>query len=289
MEQKFSTKEYDCFQDDRMENKADFSVMGIVNVTPDSFSDGGRYFSTEKALDHALKLADEGANIIDIGGQSTRPGAVEIDIEEECRRVIPVVEGFVRQSEIPVSVDTFNSETARRVLDAGASWINDVSAGLFDNQMPGVVVNYKCKVVLMHTRERPDRMQDQPFYVDVVNEVKRELTHRVDVFIKAGFRQADIIVDPGIGFSKRFEDNILLLSSMEEIVSMGFPVCLGVSRKSFIGKILDRPPEERLYGSLASIVPAYKAGVRIFRVHDVKETVQFLKVLSKIPERKKDL
>jgi dihydropteroate synthase len=263
-----------------------FVVMGIVNVTPDSFSDGGKYFSTEQASDHACRLADQGAQVIDIGGQSTRPGAAEIDVTEECRRVIPVIRSIVKKTHALISVDTYNSETARRAVDAGALWINDVSAGMFDPAMPGFVASAGCKVILMHSRKRPGNMQENPSYNDVIAEVKEELRGRVGVFTKAGVKAGNIILDPGIGFAKRFEDNTMLLSRMREIVSMGYPVCLGVSRKSFIGQITGNAPDERLYGSLAALAPAFEAGVTVFRVHDVKETMQFLRVLDAVTERK---
>jgi dihydropteroate synthase len=260
--------------------------MGIVNVTPDSFSDGGAYFSAEKAVEHAIRLTKEGAHIVDIGGQSTRPGAAFVDATEECRRVIPVIENIVKKIGTPISVDTFNAAVARRAFDAGASWINDISAGRFDPAMPALIAEKGCPIILMHSRETPGAMQDHPSYNDVVAEVKKELRQRIDLFLAAGVRAENIIIDPGIGFAKRFEDNSTLLGRMDELVAMGHPVCLGASRKSFIGHITGKDPGHRLAGSLAAIAPAFHAGVKIFRVHDVEETVEFLKVLHAIRAEK---
>jgi len=259
-----------------------FSIMGIVNVTPDSFFDGGAYFSAQKAIDHAASLEQQGAHILDIGGQSTRPGAAAVSVEEECSRIIPVIETAVKKVKAPISVDTFSAEVARRALDSGASWINDISAGRFDADMPGLIARYHCPVILMHSRETPATMQRRPAYVDVVAEVKQELLERIAVFHAAGVAAGDIIIDPGIGFAKRLEDNIALLGHMEELSALGHLVCLGTSRKSFIGHIGGKDTAGRLAGSLASIAPAFLAGVRIFRVHDVAITVEYLRVLEAI-------
>lgn len=256
--------------------------MGIVNVTPDSFYDGGKFFSIDRALDHACRLIEQGADVLDIGGQSTRPGARAIDGEDECRRIIPVIEAVAKNFTVPISVDTFSSFVAGRALNAGACWINDVSAGRFDQEMPSLAAERQCPVILMHSRKAPDTMHINPFYADVIAEVKQELSIQIDVFLKAGVRKENVVLDPGIGFAKRKEDNLLLLARIKELASMGYPVCLGTSRKSFIGDITGARPESRLYGSLASIVPAFEAGVRLFRVHDVEETVQFLQVLHSV-------
>lgn len=259
-----------------------FAIIGIVNVTPDSFYDGGRFFSTDRAIEHACRLAEQGADVLDIGGQSTRPGAGAIAAEEECRRIIPVIEAVAKKVSIPISVDTYNSFVAGRALHAGACWINDVSAGRFDPGMPFVAAENRCPVILMHSRKTPETMQLDPSYGDVVAEVKQELGAQADVFLKAGVDTENIILDPGIGFAKRKEDNLLLLARIKEFVVAGHPVCLGTSRKSFIAALTGARPENRLYGSLASIVPAFLAGVRLFRVHDVGETVQFLQVLHSV-------
>ncbi len=261
-----------------------WAVMGIVNVTPDSFYDGGAHFSVAQAIDHACRLADQGADIIDIGGQSTRPGALPVDYGEERGRIVPVIEGVRERVRTPISADTSSARTAEAALDAGACMINDVCAGRLDSSMPQVAARRRCPVVLMHSRETPLTMQDNPAYGDVIAEVKKELLARVGVFLDAGVEAGDIVIDPGIGFAKRFEDNLSLLTHLEEFVASGYPVCLGVSRKSFIGRISGKGPEGRLPGSLASIVPAFRAGVKLFRVHDVEETVQFLRVLQALHE-----
>jgi dihydropteroate synthase len=259
-----------------------FAIMGIVNVTPDSFYDGGKFFSADRAIDHALRLAGQGADVLDIGGQSTRPGALPVVVEEECRRIIPVIEAVARKVGVPISVDTYSSVVAERALDAGASWINDISAGRFDANMPLLVAQKQCPVILMHSRKAPGTMQLSPFYADVITEVKQELADRADVFLKAGVNGENIILDPGIGFAKRKEHNLLLLSQIKELIMSGYPLCLGTSRKSFIGHSTGARPDKRLPGSLASIVPAFEAGVRLFRVHDVEETLQFLQVLHSV-------
>lgn len=256
-----------------------FAVMGIVNVTPDSFFDGGGYFSVSLAIDHACRLADQGADIIDIGGQSTRPGAALIDWQEECGRIAPVIEALAKKVAAPISVDTFNSRTAAAALDAGARIINDISAGRLDHDMPAFAARRKCPIILMHSRLSPATMQDNPVYSDVVAEVKSELLASVDLFLRAGVDADNIVIDPGIGFAKRFEDNRALLCHIGELVETGYPVCVGTSRKAFIGRLTGKGPEGRLAGSLASITPAFYAGAKIFRVHDVEETTQFLTVL----------
>jgi dihydropteroate synthase len=261
-----------------------FTIMGIVNVTPDSFFDGGKYFSLSQAVDRARLLADEGADILDIGGQSTRPGAAPIDWSEECERIVPVITAIAKKTTVPISVDTFHAKTASRALDVGACIINDISAGRLDGEMPLVAAERRCPVILMHSRESPLTMQDNPRYGDVIVDVKNELMQSAENFLRAGVSAGNIIVDPGIGFAKRFEDNRALLSHIGELLSIGYPVCLGTSRKSFIGRLSGKGPEDRLYGSLASIAPAFRVGVKIFRVHDVKETIQFLSVLHALYE-----
>jgi dihydropteroate synthase len=256
-----------------------FAVMGIVNVTPDSFFDGGSYLSISQAVDHACRLADQGVDIIDIGGQSTRPGAALIDWQEECDRIAPVIEAVAKKVTTPVSVDTFRSRTAAAALDAGARIINDISAGRLDHEMPAFAARRKCPIILMHSRESPATMQNNPAYRDVVADVKSELLANVALFLCAGVDAADIVIDPGIGFAKRFEDNRALLCHIGELVSTGYPVCVGTSRKAFIGQLTGKGPEGRLVGSLASITAAFYAGAKIFRVHDVEETIQFLTVL----------
>jgi dihydropteroate synthase len=259
-----------------------FVVMGIVNVTPDSFFDGGRYASAESAVAHGCALARDGADILDIGGESTRPGARPVSVEEECGRVVPVVEALARKAGVPISIDTTKSAVAARAFAAGATWINDISAGRFDAAMPRFAAQKKCPVILMHSRETPATMQASPHYGDVVAEVKSELLERAAVFAGAGVQKENIILDPGIGFAKRPEDNLVLIRRLCDLVELGYPVCVGLSRKSFVGRITGREAEGRLAGSVAALAPARQAGARLFRVHDVRETLDALKVLDAI-------
>jgi len=259
-----------------------FAIMGIVNVTPDSFFDGGNYFSIDLAVEHALALAAQGAGVIDVGGQSTRPGALAVSAEKECERIAPVIEELSKKTGVIISVDTFHATVAEKALDRGAHWVNDVSSGRFDCDMPFLIAEKRCPVILMHGRKTPQTMQSDPYYGDVIAEVKRELEERIEAFKKAGVSRENIIIDPGIGFAKRLQDNLALLSHCKELTALGFPVCLGTSRKSFIGHITGEPAIDRLEGSLASIAPAFEAGVKIFRVHDVKATKSFLDVLFAI-------
>ncbi|MCL2690210.1 MAG: dihydropteroate synthase [Chitinispirillia bacterium] len=259
-----------------------FLVMGILNVTSDSFYDGGRYISPEMALEHAFKLKEEGADVIDIGGSSTRPGAKLVSSQDEIRRVIPVVKELVKRIDIPISVDTVWSSTARASLDAGVRWINDISAGRLDRLMASITGWCGCTVVLTHSRHTPATMNDDPSYEDVTAEVISELKTAIEQFKDAGVSERKIIIDPGFGFAKTSEHNITLLNTLHRITQLGYPMLVGTSRKSFIGKITGRPVDERLYGTLATIASSYSKGARIFRVHDVKETVDFLKVFTTV-------
>jgi dihydropteroate synthase len=259
-----------------------FVVMGIVNVTPDSFYDGGRYAAADAAVAHALRLVEQGAAIIDIGGQSTRPGAATIGQAEELDRVVPVIRMVRARSEVCISVDTTSASVARAALENGADWINDISAGRFDSRMPEVAARYDCPVVLMHSRKTPADMQDAPRYEHTVAEIKAELSRAVAVFERAGVSPDAIVLDPGIGFAKRLDDNLEILRHADAFVAMGRPVIVGASRKSFIGEVTGKGVDQRLSGSLAAVAACYRRGVRGFRVHDVAETVDFLKMLSVI-------
>ena len=266
-----------------MKNTAQpFSLMGVLNVTPDSFYDGGKYCSAASALQHAEQLVHDGAAIIDIGGASSRPGAVQLSVEEECRRVLPVVEQIASAGHVPLSVDTTSSVVARRVLEAGAAWINDISAGRQDPDMVKVVAEYQCTIVLMHSRGTPATMMQCTDYTSLLDDVVAELSDGVALFLKGGVAENRIVLDPGIGFAKTWQQNCELLASIEKIVALGFPVLLGTSRKSFIGEITGRKVQERLPGSLGSIAHAYLKGVTHFRVHDVGATADFLKVMTAI-------
>jgi dihydropteroate synthase len=261
--------------------------MGVINVTPDSFSDGGRFGDDpQKAIAHGRTLLEQGAHILDIGGETTRPGSQPVTAAEEMRRVLGVIQGLRKETDAPISIDTTKAVVAEAALAAGASWINDVSAGRFDPAMASVAAAHHCPVILMHSRKTPADMQQQPHYDDVVVEVRQELQERINYFVNAGVHPEDIIIDPGIGFAKRLEDNLTLQRHMASVVQMGFPVLIGTSRKSSLGAITGKPVEQRLAASLASVAWAYLQGVKIFRVHDVDQTSDCLKVLTAIQTAK---
>ncbi|MFH1075134.1 MAG: dihydropteroate synthase [Candidatus Firestonebacteria bacterium] len=257
-------------------------VMGILNVTPDSFSDGGMFFNKEKAVARAVQMAEEGADIIDIGGESTRPGAAKISEKEEIKRILPVIKKTVKKIKIPVSVDTCKYGVAKAVLEEGASIINDISGLRFSPKIAELTAKTKAGLILMHIKGTPSDMQQDPKYKDVSEEIKSYLKESAETALKAGNKKENIIIDPGIGFGKTLEHNLIILKNLREFVKLGYPVMLGVSRKSFIGKILKTESNQRLEGSLAAAVLSVKEGVSIIRVHDVKETVRALKVAEAI-------
>lgn len=263
-------------------DKKEFVLMGVINVTPDSFFDGGKHTTPHAACDHGRKLLKEGADVLDIGGESSRPGALPVSTDEECSRVIPVLEKLRTETDVPISIDTTKAAVAKEALDTGATWVNDISAGRLDAQMAPLAAKKQCPVILMHSRETPETMQRDPAYDDVVQEVTDELLAHVKEFIAAGVLPGNIIIDPGIGFAKRFEDNITLLRNVVSFVRTGYPVLIGTSRKSFIGHITGKEVNNRIYGTLGSIAAAFIHGARLFRVHDVEETKDFLNVLSTI-------
>lgn len=254
--------------------------MGILNVTPDSFSDGGRYVDPEMAVAHGVKLAGEGADIIDIGGESTRPGALRVSLEEEIERVVPVVRGLRRALSIPLSIDTYKAEVARRVLDEGVDVVNDISALRFDPAMVSLVASEKVPVVLMHMQGMPRTMQVQPHYQNVLEEVKDFLRDRMASVVETGVIPDQIIIDPGIGFGKNLDHNLALLRGLPALGSLGRPLLVGPSRKTFLGKFLQIGPEDRLEGSLAAAVAAGLGGANMIRVHDVRETLRALQVVN---------
>lgn len=243
-------------------------VMGIVNVTPDSFSDGGLFLDVEAAVKHGARLASDGADILDVGGESTRPGAQPVDAAEEIRRVVPVIEGLVAATNIPISIDTMKSAVARAALDAGVQIVNDVSAGRHDDEMFALVAERGVPIVLMHMLGDPRTMQAAPSYDDVVDDVRDFLAARAEEAIRHGIDPSKIVVDPGFGFGKTKEHNLLLLKHLARIAGLGFPVLAGTSRKNFIGATLDLPVEERLEGTAATVALAVANGANIVRVHD---------------------
>ena len=257
-------------------------VMGVVNVTPDSFSDGGRYVQCEDAVRHAMALIEQGADLLDVGAESSRPGADPVDEQEELRRLLPVVRDLVKRTAVPISVDTTKAVVAERALDAGASLINDISALQFDPRMADVVAQSGAGVILMHMQGTPKTMQQRPFYANVVDDVHAFLAKRLAVAIQAGVRAEMIALDPGIGFGKNIEHNLKLLARLDQLVSLGRPIVAGVSRKGFIGSILDRPVEGRLMGTAAAVAVAIMKGARLVRVHDVAPLVDVIKIVEAI-------
>jgi dihydropteroate synthase len=248
-------------------------VMGIVNVTPDSFSDGGSLANPQEAVARGLALADQGAEILDVGGESTRPGSQPISLEEELARVLPVIEGLHKHSNVPLSVDTSKAEVARRCLEAGANIINDVTALRGDPAMAAVVCELKAGVILMHMQGSPATMQVNPQYQDVVAEVIAFLRERLSAVARDGIAPNRVVLDPGIGFGKTEIHNLELLANLQQLQTLGRPVCLGISRKGVLGKVLGRAVSERLAGSLTALCHAMAQGsVHIIRVHDVWET-----------------
>lgn len=258
-------------------------VMGILNVTPDSFSDGGSFSTVDSAVTRARQIIDDGASIIDIGGESSRPGAEPVSIDEEIRRVVPVIEAIRKVSQIVISIDTCKAEVAKAALSAGADIINDISALNFDPKMADLAAQTKAPLVLMHMLGTPRTMQDNPRYTDVVGQINEFFEERIAFAVSRGIATEKLILDPGIGFGKRPIDNVTILSRLREFHRHNLPLLVGASRKSFIG-VLDSgaPVDNRLGGSLAAAVWAAINGAAVIRVHDVRETVQALSVLKAV-------
>ena len=248
-------------------------IMGILNVTPDSFSDGGQFNQPEEAIRHAIEMHEQGAAIVDVGGESTRPGAKEISTNEQIRRVIPVIEGIRKlNADVIISVDTTDVLVAKAALQAGANWINDISAGKASDTMLMLAAEQNIPIILMHRLGKSDRMQQNPEYANVYAEVKRYLQDRADAALKAGVEKENIILDPGIGFGKTTLHNLQLLANLESFADLEYPILLGTSRKHFLGEITHQDaPERRVAATCATTALGVKAGVQIFRVHDVLE------------------
>ena len=245
-------------------------IMGILNVTPDSFSDGGEFDRFDTAINQSLEMIQQGADIIDIGGQSTRPGAKQITLTEELNRVIPIVESLRKQSDIVISVDTTRSEVAQSAIDAGADIINDISGGSFDSEMLPVVAQLQVPIILMHIKGNPETMQSLTDYDDIVLEIQTFLQTQVDRALELGVGKEHLLLDIGVGFAKNFEQNITILRNIGEFKKMGYPLLIGTSRKSFIGQILDKKePSDRIWGTAGSCSYAITQGADILRVHDV--------------------
>ena len=257
-------------------------IMGIVNVTPDSFSDGGQHATSEAAVAHALSLAAEGADILDIGGESTRPGAPAVSESEELARVIPVIEQLAGQTEAALSIDTQKPAVAEAAISAGAVIVNDIAANRTEPQMWKIVAATRAGYVAMHMQGTPQTMQDRPEYTEVVAEVRAFFEERLERFKKAGLNAEQVMFDPGIGFGKTVEHNLALLTGLERFTNMKRPLLVGASRKSFIGRLTEAAVEDRLAGSLACACRAAEAGAAVLRVHDVKETNQALQTWNAI-------
>ncbi|MGZ4842625.1 MAG: dihydropteroate synthase [Candidatus Angelobacter sp.] len=267
-------------------------VMGILNVTPDSFSDGGKFLARDHAVAHALKMLDDGADLLDIGGESTRPGTPVVEsgipAAEELRRILPVVEDILRERPGAIlSVDTYKAEVARAAVNAGCEIVNDVSALRWDEQMAATVVELNCGVILMHTRGRPEEWRNLPPSADIVAEVKTELRDYAQAALGHGIAKDHIMLDVGIGFGKKFEQNYPLLAGLDQLHDLGFPLLVGTSRKSFIGRTLARDgndalPDQRLHGSLAAATASVLKGAHVVRVHDVKAAVEAVKIADEI-------
>ena len=264
-------------------------IMGILNITPDSFSDGGRFLSVDKAVEHAKEMEKEGADIIDVGGESTRPGAKKVTVKEEMNRVMPVIERLSEEISIPLSIDTYKSEVAEQALKFNVEMVNDVSALRYDPNLGRVVAKHDAFICLMHMKGNPRDMQINPYYEDVVFEIKEFLKERIDFAVSLGIEKKQIIIDPGIGFGKRtgggIEDNCEILKRLSELKTLKQPILVGASRKTFIGNIISRenkplPPWDRLEGSLAAACVAVMNGADIIRVHDVGETRRCMEVID---------
>jgi dihydropteroate synthase len=260
------------------------AVVGILNITPDSFSDGGEFLDPGAAAEHAATMLDEGADILDVGGESTRPGSDPVSQEEEIQRVIPVLERILSvRPEAVISVDTYRSGTATAALEAGASLVNDVTALRGDPRIASVIQEAACPVILMHMQGEPKTMQKQPHYEDVVREVRDFLAERAEYAVAAGIRPENVILDPGIGFGKNLDHNLDLLRNLDAIVDLGFPVLIGASRKSFMEKITGvQEARDRVSGTVATTVLAYERGATFFRVHDVRANREALAVAEAV-------
>ena len=262
-------------------------IMGILNITPDSFSDGGRYVDGDKATERAREMAAQGADIIDIGGESTRPGARPLSEAEELARIIPVIRQFAQEIPVPISVDTYKSTVAEKALAAGASIVNDISGLRFSPDMAKVAADHGAAVVIMHIKGTPRDMQEKPVYADVVSEIASYLEEGVEIALSAGIDREQILIDPGIGFGKTLEHNLTILERLGEFRAIGRPILLGTSRKKFIGTVLDAPEaERRLDGTAATVALGIERGARVMRVHDVAQMVRVARMTDAILKTK---
>jgi dihydropteroate synthase len=263
-------------------------VMGVLNITPDSFSDGGVHFDAEVAVAAGLRMVEDGADMLDVGGESTRPGSEPVPVFEEIARVVPVIERLVSRADVPISVDTRKPEVAAAALEAGASIVNDVSAGTFDDTMFGVVKGSGAGMVLMHMRGTPATMQQLTDYKDVVGEVKAFLAERIEAAVSSGIERERLAVDPGLGFAKNFQQSLLLMKRNDVFAELGRPVLVGPSRKSFIGQVTGTEVDQRVEGTAGAVAWLASHGAHIVRVHDVKEMVRAVRVVDAIRGAKRE-
>lgn len=271
-----------CWNGHRLDLGGRTQVMGVLNVTPDSFADGGRYMKEETAIAHGLAMAAEGADILDVGGESTRPFAEQVPAEEEAARVVPVIEALAREVDIPISIDTTKAEVARAAFQAGASILNDVSALRFDPVLPELAAEAGVPVVLMHMKGEPRNMQKDPTYEALIPEVSAFLEDAVQRAVEAGIARERILIDPGIGFGKTFDHNVQLLRDLSELSKLGLPVVLGCSRKAFLGGILGKEPDGRDVGTMAAVATGILNGAHVVRVHNVEMAVDTVRVIDAI-------
>lgn len=258
-------------------------VMGILNVTPDSFTDGGAFFSRDSAVRHGLRMAEDGADMLDVGGESTRPGSEPVESDEEIRRTIPVIEALAKRLKIPISIDTYKADVARKALDAGAAMVNDISGLRFDPETAKVAAGHDVPVAIMHIRGTPRNMQVNPEYEALIPEIIEYLRTGIRIAVEAGVKEDKILIDPGIGFGKTFAHNLEILNNLREFTLLEKPVLIGPSRKAFLGKILgDAPASERIEGTAAAVAVSIMNGANIVRVHDVREMVKVARVVDAI-------
>ena len=259
-------------------------IMGIVNVTPNSFSDGGLFFDPERAVNHAMELVDQGADIIDIGGETTRPGSKPVSADVEIDRVVPVIEKLAHKIDVPISIDTYKSDVAEKAIKAGADMINDISALRFDSEMVETVARHDVPIVLMHIKGTPENMQQNPHYKSIMSEIIQYLEESIELALRGGIERSKIIVDPGIGFGKSLEDghNLIILNRLSEFKSLGMPILVGPSRKAFIGDILDADVTDREEGTAAAVSAAVLNGANMIRVHNVGMIKKTVKVIDAI-------
>ena len=261
--------------------------MGVLNVTPDSFSDGGQFNEINSAILHVDKMLKNGADIIDIGGESTKPGSEPVSANEESKRIVPVIKSIKNEyKDVLISVDTYKSSVAKKAIEAGADFVNDISGLTFDDEMVSLLAQRNIPVVIMHINGKPKTMQKNILYSDLVSDIKRFFNKQCNHAINSGIKESNIMIDPGIGFGKTFDHNFTLLKRLKEFEDLGFPILIGPSRKAFIGDVLNLPPNERVEGTIATIVAGILNGANIIRVHDVKEIKRATIVTEKILKAK---